>query len=394
MSEIAVQVDSVWKKFRRGERQDSLRDLVPALVRRWTGRKPNSQEIKNDEFWALRDVSLTALRGEAIGIIGHNGAGKSTLLKILTRLLRPTAGTYQTHGRVGALIEVTAGFHPDLTGRENVYLNGAILGLRKAEIARRFEEIVEFSGISEFIDTPVKRYSSGMNARLGFSIAAHLDPDVLIVDEVLSVGDYMFQAKCVEWMRRTLDSGTTVIFVSHNMDAVMALCKSAILLNHGRVLAQGKMTDVIAEYYNSGGSRPELRPDACARVTRFASDISGEPVVDPGQRVTFTQEFVTERDVSLTPGFFMKRDNKMVVATTYGRMHGQPLLARAGECLRLDWTLSLNVPAGAYEVGHHLEDASGGYHDFQSHGCVVTVRDDPRVVADCYVGLDVRLQAR
>jgi lipopolysaccharide transport system ATP-binding protein len=394
MSEIAVQVDSVWKKFRRGERQDSLRDLVPALVRGWTGRGPNPQQIKSDEFWALRDVSLTARRGEAIGIIGPNGAGKSTLLKVLTRLLRPTSGTYQTHGRVGALIEVTAGFHPDLTGRENVYLNGAILGMRKAEIATRFEQIVEFAGISEFIDTPVKRYSSGMSARLGFSIAAHLDPDVLIVDEVLSVGDWTFQAKCVEWMQRTLERGTTVIFVSHNMDAVIALCKSAILLNHGRVLAQGKLTDVIAEYYNSGGSRPKLRPDACARVTRFASNISGEQVVDPGQRVTFTQEFVTERDVLLTPGFFMRRDNRMVVATTYGRMHGEPFLARAGQCLRVDWTLSLNVPAGAYEVGHHLEDASGGYHDFQSHGSVLMVRDDPRVVADCYVGLDVGCHTR
>ena len=188
----------------------------------------------------------------------------------------------------------------------------------------------------------------------------------------------MFQAKCVEWMRRTLERGTTVLFVSHNMDAVMALCKSAILLNHGRVLAQGKMTDVIAEYYSSGGSRPELRSDACARVTRFTSDISGEPIVDPGQRVTFTQEFVTERDVRLTPGFFMKRDGKTVVDTRMDACTaGRSSPARVG-AMRLDWTLSLNVPAGAYEVGHHLEDAAGGYHDFQSHGCVVTGRDDPQ----------------
>lgn len=392
MSDIAVQVDGVWKKFRRGERQDSLRDLFPALVRGWTKSNRAAQEIQRDEFWALSDVSLTARRGEAVGIIGHNGAGKSTLLKILTKLLKPTSGSYATHGRIGALIEVTAGFHPDLTGRENVYLNGAILGMKKAQIAKRFDEIVEFAGISNFIDTPVKRYSSGMNARLGFSIAAHLEPDILIVDEVLSVGDYIFQAKCLNWMQQTLQRGTTVIFVSHNMDAVISLCNSAILLNRGRVLAQGKMTDVVSEYYNSGGSRPELLRNPGARVASFGSDIVGDLVVDPGQRVKFTQHFIADRDVRLSPGFFIKRDGKMVVATTFGRIHGEPLCIQAGQAASIDWTVSFNVPAGAYEIGHHLEDVNGGYHDFQTHGLVVVVRADPLVVADYYVGLDVSWQ--
>jgi homopolymeric O-antigen transport system ATP-binding protein len=391
VSEIVVDVGSVWKKFRRGERQDSLRDLIPAMARRWTRRGPAIPQMRGDEFWALRDVSLTARRGEALGIIGHNGAGKSTLLKILTRLLRPTAGYYSTRGRVGALIEVTAGFHPDLTGRENVYLNGSILGMRKSEIATRFDAIVDFAGLNEFIDTPVKRYSSGMNARLGFAIAAHLDPDILIVDEVLSVGDYIFQAKCIDWMRRTVAQGTTVVFVSHNMDAVISLCTKALLLNRGQVLAQGNISDVVSAYYQSGGNRPALLPDPAATSLSFTSDVASGAVVNPGQRIRFSHEFVAARDVELTPGFFVMRDGRTVVATTYGRMHGKPFLTRGGQAMRLEWHFTCNLPAGAYEIGYHLEDASGGYHDFQRHGCVITVCDDPRVVADYHVALDVQV---
>ena len=216
------------------------------------GARP-ADESGKDDFWALSDVSFSVQRGDALGIIGHNGAGKSTLLKILTRLLRPTLGSYVTKGRIGALIEVTAGFHPDLTGRENIFLNGSIIGMKKADIARRFNAIVEFSGVGDFIDTPVKRYSSGMNARLGFSVAAHLEPEILIVDEVLSVGDYTFQGKCIRWMQNLLKSGTTVIFVSHNMDSVLSLCNSALLLDRGSVLAQGELKKVVGEYYKSGG---------------------------------------------------------------------------------------------------------------------------------------------
>ena len=217
------------------------------------GRAAGESSSGRDDFWALRDVSFQVQRGDALGIIGHNGAGKSTLLKILTRSCARRSGSYVTHGRIGALIEVTAGFHTDLTGRENIYLNGSIIGMKRVDIARRFDAIVEFSGIGEFIDTPVKRYSSGMNARLGFSIAAHLEPEILIVDEVLSVGDYTFQGKCIRWMQNLLQSGTTVIFVSHNMDSVLSLCNSALLLDHGKVLAQGELEEGGGEYYNSGG---------------------------------------------------------------------------------------------------------------------------------------------
>jgi lipopolysaccharide transport system ATP-binding protein len=246
MASSAVVVEHVWKKFRRGERHDSLRDLVPSLVRR--ALRPPSGALRPEEFWALRDLSFTVKPGEALGIIGPNGAGKSTLLKILSRILRPTSGRCALRGRVGSLIEVAAAFHPDLTGRENVFLQGAIMGMRRAEIAGKFDAIVDFSGISEFIDTPVKRYSSGMNARLGFSIAAHLDPDVLLVDEVLSVGDAGFQQQCVERMRQLIARGTPVVFVSHNLPAVLQLCTRVMVVDHGTVLFDGEPSAGVAEY--------------------------------------------------------------------------------------------------------------------------------------------------
>ena len=190
-SPVALRMEHVYKKFKRGERHDSLRDLIPALFRRAVSKVAMVPELKEQEFWALRDVYFDIAKGEAVGIIGHNGAGKSTMLKHLAGIMRPTRGESRSNGRLSALIEVGAGFHQDLTGRENVFLNGVILGMSRAEIARKFDEIVEFSGLADFIDTPVKRYSSGMFARLGFSVAAHLDPDILIIDEVLSVGDFV-----------------------------------------------------------------------------------------------------------------------------------------------------------------------------------------------------------
>src|SRR5262245_49533902 len=232
MPDNVLEVQAVSKKFRRGELYDSLRDLIPAVTSRLFHTR-RTEALEQREFWAVRDVSFSVERGEAFGIIGANGAGKSTILKLLTGIMRPTMGSIRVAGRVSALIEVSAGFHPDLTGRENVYLNGAILGMSRDEIRRRFDAIVEFSGLEEFIDTPVKRYSSGMFARLGFSVAAHVDPDVLLVDEVLSVGDYLFQRKCVERMNEVIAGGATVIFVSHNLQAVANLCPRSLLLERG-----------------------------------------------------------------------------------------------------------------------------------------------------------------
>lgn len=250
MSDITLEFDQVWKKFKKGEKYDSLRDLIPAMGKRlFTGN--HRGELQKKEFWALKDVSFQIRRGEAHGIIGPNGAGKSTILKLISGILRPNKGEVKVNGRLSALIEVGAGFHQDLTGRENIYLNGAILGMTKKEVNKRFDEIVEFSGLQEFIDTPVKRYSSGMYARLGFSVAAHLDPDVLLIDEVLSVGDLAFQRKCIEKMQSFTRNGTTIIFVSHNLESVRRLCPNTIFLNAGDISFTGSSAEAIEHYLKS-----------------------------------------------------------------------------------------------------------------------------------------------
>ena len=233
MTRPAVSFDRVWKKFRRGERHTSLRDAITALAKR-PFTQPDRSALGEQEFWALRDVSFEVRPGEAVGIIGPNGAGKSTTLKLLTKILKPTQGACQVRGRVGALIEVAAGFHPDLTGRENLFLQGAILGMSRAEVARKLDAIVDFAGLDDFVDTPVKRYSSGMNARLGFAVAAHVDPDVLLIDEVLAVGDYAYQQKCYERLAEFRRSGAAIVLVSHSMQAIVSLCDRAILLRPGR----------------------------------------------------------------------------------------------------------------------------------------------------------------
>ena len=289
----AVIFEGVSKKFRRGERHDSLRDLVPALLTRAFRGAPDRQALADQEFWAVRDLSFKVGAGEALGIIGPNGAGKSTTLKLLTKILRPTRGRIEIHGRVGALIEVAAGFHPDLTGRENVYLQGAIMGMPRAEIARKFDAIVDFSGVQEFIDTPVKRYSSGMNARLGFAIAAHLDPDVLIIDEVLSVGDVGFQEKCVARMRELLARGIPLVFVSHNLSAVIQLCTRAILIDRGAVQFDGRPAEAVAEFRKAGREPIEAgstaapdKPIAITDVQLLQADGEPSPLFTTGRPMT------------------------------------------------------------------------------------------------------------
>jgi homopolymeric O-antigen transport system ATP-binding protein len=276
MTDNALDVQGVFKKFRRGELYDSLRDFVPALARRLV-RRERPPRLDQREFWALQDVSFSVQRGEAFGIIGGNGAGKSTILKLLTGIMRPTKGSIRVAGRLSALIEVSAGFHPDLTGRENIYLNGAILGMTRDEIRRRFDAIVAFSGLEEFIDMPVKRYSSGMFARLGFSVAAHVDADVLLVDEVLSVGDYLFQRKCIERMNAVITSGATVVFVSHNLREVVNLCQRSLLLERGVVQMIGPTEDVIRTYFSRGQQQRAIDMDRDIVITKVTThDSSGQ----------------------------------------------------------------------------------------------------------------------
>ena len=237
---VAIEADSLSKKYRLGEYHaayGTLRETIVHASKRLTGREHNRPA---QEIWALRDVSFQVPEGQVLGIIGRNGAGKSTLLKILTRIVTPTLGQAEIRGRVGSLLEVGTGFNQELTGRENVYLNGAILGMKRKEIEQRFDEIVEFSGVERFIDTPVKRYSSGMYVRLAFSVAAHFEPEVILVDEVLSVGDAEFQRRCLGRMEEFGNTGRTVVFVSHALPAIAQLCDRAIWIDGGLVVGDGR----------------------------------------------------------------------------------------------------------------------------------------------------------
>jgi lipopolysaccharide transport system ATP-binding protein len=286
MEPVVVSVEGVSKRYRIGALHpgyDSLREVlagaVSARLKRLRERRAADDEATT--LWALRDVSFEVRRGEILGIVGRNGAGKSTLLKILSRITRPTAGQVEIYGRVGSLLEVGTGFHPDLTGRENVYLNGAVLGMRKVEIDAKFDEIVAFSELERFIETPVKRYSSGMYVRLAFSVAAHLEPEVLIMDEVLAVGDMAFQQKCLDKMNEIRRQGRTIFFVSHNLPAITRLCKRAVLLERGQLVAEGQPQDVVNRYLSTswgagaerawGGDAPG---DAVARLRRVR--VAGE----------------------------------------------------------------------------------------------------------------------
>jgi lipopolysaccharide transport system ATP-binding protein len=257
MNKTAIEVAGLSKKYKIGLQQraryKSLRDTLADLARKplesFKRRKGGAgAEPKDREFWALRDVSFEVGRGEVVGVIGRNGAGKSTLLKVLSRITEPTTGHGLIYGRVGSLLEVGSGFHPELTGRENIFMNGAILGMRRAEIERKFDEIVAFAEIDKFVDTPVKRYSSGMYMRLAFAVAAHLEPEILIIDEVLAVGDAAFQKKCLGKMGSVADQGRTVLFVSHNMTALQALCSRAIWLSGGEVQEDGPAAAVVTRY--------------------------------------------------------------------------------------------------------------------------------------------------
>jgi len=245
----AVEFHEVWKKFKKGEKFDSLRDSIPHFFKKLTHKNGNTP-LREYEFWAVKGVNFSIPKGGVVGVMGPNGAGKSTILKLLSGIMSPTKGKMTINGRLSALIEVTAGFHPELTGRENVYLNGTILGMKRREIDRKFDEIVAFSEVEEFIDTPVKHYSSGMFSRLGFSVAAHMDPEIFIVDEVLSVGDIAFQSKCAQKMRELLGSGATILLVSHQISLIQSLCKRVLLLNHGELIKDGPTDEVIPYYQN------------------------------------------------------------------------------------------------------------------------------------------------
>jgi len=347
-----VVFDSVWKKFQQGERHDSLRDLIPAALGALT-RKRLQSELQNEQFWALQDVSFAVDRGKALGIIGPNGAGKSTILKLLTKILRPNRGRCAVKGRVGALIEVAAGFHPDLTGRENTFLQGAIMGMKRAEVLTRFDEIVEIAGVGPFIDTQIKRYSSGMNARLGFSIAAHLNPDVLIIDEVLSVGDMAFQEKCIQRMRAFKRDGVTLVFVSHNLQAVVELCDDAVYLNR-QVKAYGPCPQVINSYVTDAlvptgeATRGEVHIVSAQLRTLDGTPLSGP--VPPGSTLNLWIEFDVREpidEVTFTCQMHRATDLLMVYDRTFNQRElGLHALPRGR--FALQYQFDVNLTRGQY----------------------------------------------
>ena len=389
-AEPGIVFDGVWKKFQRGERHDSLRDLIPAAMRRLgRGGKP-ADELDDGDFWVVRDVSFTVRPGECLGIIGGNGAGKSTTLKLLTGILRPTRGEIKVVGRVGSLIEVSAGFHPDLSGRENVFLQGAIMGMSHANIRRRFDEIVEFAGVGEFIDMAVKRYSSGMNARLGFAIAAHLDPDVLIIDEVLAVGDINFQQRAFGRLMQLTRSGMPVVIVSHQLDRVLQMCTTALLLKSGEVMCVGAPRDVIADYFvGSTAARDGVALTADAPYEILEATIAS-PNVGSGEflDVTVTCRRLPDRtlqgDESIGIALVSLAGAANVAAFGTGSV---PLPLPAHGTFRLLLRVQLNVAPGPYSIDTFVWST----HDATYRGPRLSLDVTPTAIFDGSVQLNPQM---
>ncbi|MCZ7540298.1 MAG: polysaccharide ABC transporter ATP-binding protein [Anaerolineae bacterium] len=401
--DTAIQVVGLGKKYRIGGILDwnkTMRDSLSLAarskmraLRAWQRGETHSRRADNT-FWALRDVSFEVERGEVLGVIGRNGAGKSTLLKVLTRIMPPDEGHARIRGRIGSLLEVGTGFHGELTGRENIYLNGAVLGMHRFEIDRKYDEIVDFAGVARFIDTPVKHYSSGMYLRLAFSVAAHLEPEILLVDEVLAVGDAEFQKKCLGKMGDVAGEGRTVLFVSHNMDAVRQLCQSALWLERGNIRALGPVSDMIKAYLaetaldrstaifpvmdvHHGIGIEDLRlalttnPTSGALDLRVELDVRAEAALprigigfglmtDTGMRVTYLDERLTDFVFDMQPGtnHFLLECNALDRLLAAGDYVISVWLAIADsrKLIEIDRAASIRLPGvDFYGSGHYVD---------------------------------------
>lgn len=386
-----IAFEGIWKEFRKGPAHDSLRDMIPALTRRLLGgRKDGAGSSKREAFWALRDVSFDVGPGHCLGIIGGNGAGKSTSLKILTGILQPTRGRSVLTGRVGSLIEVSAGFHLDLTGRENVFLQGAIMGMKRDEIRRRFDEIVDFSGVAEFIDTPVKRYSSGMNARLGFSIAVHLEPDALIVDEVLSVGDASFQQRAFGRLKEMVRGQIPAVVVTHQLNRIVELCDSCIVLERGRIRFHGSPEAAVSTYlHDDNAAQRESPPDAPLRSLSLTADWDG--AVAAGS--TLGLVIAGEVPETLPADFRMELQVRRV--TDGVRVHGF-FLEHTGHTLpalgRFSWPVELkaNLNTGLYQVHIFLYSAVLERVVLDGPHVLLQVEAERPFIGDIFMGLTAR----
>ena len=393
MNDIALEGIGVSKKFKKGEIYDSLRDFIPALAGQIL-RKERANVLGQREFWALDDVSFQVKRGEALGIIGHNGAGKSTLLKILSKIMKPTKGEIKVNGKLSALIEVGAGFHQDLTGRENIFLNGLILGMTRQEVKQKFDEIVQFSGLDDFIDTPVKRYSSGMYARLGFSVAAHINPEILLVDEVLSVGDWGFQRKCAEKMENLVKSGVTIIFISHNLRAVAGLCQKCILLEKGKVVKTGASDEVVKHYLDSHSvsNKSEIKSKNKMHISdvKVLRDSIEETRLQAGDKVVVRVNVHSDIECNDPALHVYLRDNNdyQVFHAYLELLDSGNFTMRQGETKEFNVELSMHLAAGIYHLGVMVvsrQDVSKMYdHRFPAVKLHIEAHDAVRCVANLY----------
>ncbi len=370
---IAISVEKLSKSYQLGlTHAGSIREVINGLVSSRRSKSPRTGEPSEKEFWALRDVSLDIAAGDVVGFIGPNGAGKSTLLKILSRITAPTAGRAVLRGRVAALLEVGTGFHPELTGRENVYLNGTMLGMTKAEVARQFDEIVDFSGVEAFIDTPVKRYSSGMTVRLGFAVAAHLKPEIMIVDEVLAVGDAAFQAKCMGKMSSLGSEGRTILFVSHNMAAIEKLTRKSFVLENGRVTFEGPSAEAVSSYLertSSGGTT--------------SGDMTNRPRVSwAGDRAVEIVHAELLSSASISPDALPFRLRIVVRANRSEKIvsFGVTLMHRVGDPIGCAHGLSVGSVVGGCTQAFDLTISDPGLAPGRYHFVVAVFRDNHEIM--------------
>ena len=348
MSDVMIKVDGLGKKYiishEGAGSYTAMRDVIAGKAKKLLKKK--IVQPSKEEFWALKDVAFEIKKGEAVGIIGRNGAGKSTLLKVLSRITEPTHGRIEINGRVASLLEVGTGFHPELTGRENIFLNGAILGMSRVEIRQKFDEIVDFSGVEKFLDTPVKRYSSGMYVRLAFAVAAHLEPEILVVDEVLAVGDAEFQKKCLGKMEDvSKKEGRTVLFVSHNMGAISALCHKVILLNSGKVEAFDTTGNAIAKYFSNAANTAHSF-DFTGSSQKYSDDIS--ELIAGTVRDNKNQSrgrFYVDEEVLVCMKYKIKKDVKAPIVPNFHFFNGQ------GDCVFVCNAENVQpLEAGLYEA--------------------------------------------
>lgn len=372
MSDIAIRCDGLGKQYRIGERESyrALRDTIadtvssPFRLLRSAFKGPNqaaAADSRPNTFWALKDVSFEIKRGEVVGVIGRNGAGKSTLLKILSRITAPTEGEVDIRGRVGSLLEVGTGFHPELTGRENVYLNGAILGMKKSEIARKFDEMVAFAEIEKFIDTPVKRYSSGMYVRLAFAVAVQLEPEILIIDEVLAVGDAEFQKKCFNKMRSIGQGGRTILFVSHNMSAVRSICNRGLILEKGCLTEQGE-TSLVVDRYLSRSTQQNAVTTGIETSSFIVNNVQVQPisgeVIKTFAPVKISVSFKAKSDI-FDPGVYvalLSSEQQRLAGLDFKDFQTIPMIPAGQDCEMGFVVDSLPLLPGSYQLEVHLKD--------------------------------------